>query len=82
MPRISRVVAVGHPHHVTQRGNYRQTVFETDQDYLLGNRRLGTLVQKEIIAVVFWTSLPISRELGASGVFLKLSGATTLSPPL
>jgi putative transposase len=34
MPRIARAVAVGYPHHVTQRGNYRQTVFETDKDYL------------------------------------------------
>jgi hypothetical protein len=46
------------------------------------DKRFGTLVQREIIAVVSWTRLPISRELGASGVFLKLSGATTLSPPL
>jgi len=35
MPRIARVVASGYPHHVTQRGNYRQTVFETEDDYLL-----------------------------------------------
>ncbi|MBM4137244.1 MAG: transposase [Nitrospira sp.] len=34
MPRISRAVAVGYPHHITQRGNYRQTVFEKDEDYL------------------------------------------------
>lgn len=34
MPRISRPVAVGYPHHITQRGNYRQTVFESDDDYL------------------------------------------------
>ena len=34
MPRIARAVAVGHPHHITQRGNYRQTVFEKDTDYL------------------------------------------------
>lgn len=34
MPRIARVVAKGHPHHVTQRGNYRQLVFEEDSDYL------------------------------------------------
>ena len=46
MPRISRVVAVGHPHHVTQRGNYRQTVFETDQDYLLYLDWLKTYCQK------------------------------------
>ncbi len=34
MPRISRAVAVGFPHHITQRGNYRQIVFEKDDDYL------------------------------------------------
>ncbi|MDQ7788406.1 MAG: transposase [Thermodesulfovibrionales bacterium] len=34
MPRIARAVAVGYPHHITQRGNYRQTVFERDEDYL------------------------------------------------
>ena len=35
MGRIARAVAVEFPHHVTQRGNYRQTVFKRDQDYLL-----------------------------------------------
>jgi len=34
MPRIARAVAVGFPHHITQRGNYRQRVFEKDADYL------------------------------------------------
>lgn len=34
MARLARTVAEGYPHHVTQRGNYRQTVFETDGDYL------------------------------------------------
>jgi len=32
MSRIARVVAVGHPHHITQRGNYRQDVFLDDSD--------------------------------------------------
>ena len=30
VPRIARVVAVGAPHHVTQRGNNRQQVFHSD----------------------------------------------------
>jgi putative transposase len=34
MPRISRAVAIGYPHHVLQRGNYRQPIFEEDIDYL------------------------------------------------
>ena len=32
MARTKRVVAVGCPHHVTQRGNYRQDVFFSEQD--------------------------------------------------
>lgn len=35
MPRIARVVIVGCPHHVTQRGNHRQKVFYEESDYLL-----------------------------------------------
>jgi putative transposase len=32
MPRIARIVAVGLPHHITQRGNYGQNVFLDDND--------------------------------------------------
>ncbi|MEW6535165.1 MAG: transposase [Candidatus Auribacterota bacterium] len=35
MPRIARAVATGFPHHVTQRGNYRQDVFFDDADRTL-----------------------------------------------
>ncbi len=34
MPRISRAVAVGYPHHIAQRGNYQQHVFEDEEDYI------------------------------------------------
>ena len=34
MPRRARVVIAGAPHHVTQRGNRRQTTFFRDGDYL------------------------------------------------
>jgi putative transposase len=33
MARVARVVAPGLPHHVTQRGNRRQQVFFTDEDF-------------------------------------------------
>ncbi len=33
MARMARVVAPGHPHHVTQRGNRRQQTFFKDEDY-------------------------------------------------
>lgn len=32
MPRISRAVGVGLPHHITQRGNYGGVIFESDSD--------------------------------------------------
>ena len=32
MPRIARTMAVGYPHHITQRGNNRATVFFDDED--------------------------------------------------
>ncbi len=35
MPRIARAVAVGFPHHITQRGNYQQRVFAAESDYKL-----------------------------------------------
>lgn len=33
MPRIARLVLPDYPHHVTQRGNYQQTVFNIEKDY-------------------------------------------------
>jgi len=32
MARIARIIIPNIPHHVTQRGNYRQLVFDTDND--------------------------------------------------
>lgn len=32
MARIARIIAVGLPHHITQRGNYKQVVFFDDAD--------------------------------------------------
>ena len=33
MPRHSRIVIPNIPHHITQRGNYRQDIFKSDSDY-------------------------------------------------
>lgn len=43
MPRIARVVAVGYPHHITQRGNYRQPIFAGEEDH----RKYLSLIQLE-----------------------------------
>jgi putative transposase len=33
MPRIARVVITDYPHHITQRGNYKQTTFQEGADF-------------------------------------------------
>ena len=46
MPRTFRAVAVGYPHHVTQRGNNREQVFFDDR--IDGGRtKLNTCNQKK-----------------------------------
>jgi len=53
MPRIARVVAVGLPHHITQRGNYRQDVFVNADDreqYLAWIREYSTEYGLSILA--------------------------------
>jgi putative transposase len=32
MTRLARVVAIGLPHHITQRGNARQRILDSDAD--------------------------------------------------
>ena len=43
MPRIARIVAVRHPHHITQRGNYQQKIFADDTD----RRKYLSLLKEE-----------------------------------
>ena len=46
MPRIARVIAPGHPHHITQRGNNRATVFFDDEDRQTYLKLLAGYAQK------------------------------------
>jgi putative transposase len=53
MPRIARSVAIDYPHHVTQRGNNRSTVFFNDEDrwfYINVLRRYSQKYRLEIWA--------------------------------
>jgi REP element-mobilizing transposase RayT len=59
MPRIARAVAVGFPHHITQRGNYRQRVFEGDDDY---RQYLEWLLSIIIIVILLLLSI-IAKEI-------------------
>ncbi len=51
MPRTSRVVAAGFPHHITQRGNYQQVVFEADEDHTRYLRWLRRYSQKYMVEI-------------------------------
>ncbi len=44
MARLSSVVVVGEPHHITQRGNNRQNVFQSDADRLRYLELLATAI--------------------------------------
>ncbi len=46
MARIARLVIPGSPHHVTQRGNRRETTFFGDEDYRLYRDLLGEAAAK------------------------------------
>ena len=46
MPRTSRLIVPGYPHHVIQRGHNRQTVFVSDEDYLYYLENLHECKQK------------------------------------
>jgi len=52
MPRIARIIAVGYPHHITQRGNNRATVFFDDEDRLTYLRLLGVYSQKHNLQIL------------------------------
>jgi putative transposase len=54
MPRVPRFVVPGLPHHVTQRGNYRQPVFFNDADRQFFLRRLTKRAKQYGIDVLAW----------------------------
>jgi len=61
MPRISRAVAIGYPHHITQRGNYRQAVFNSDEDF---NKYLQLLKKySEKYALKIWAYCLMSNHV-------------------
>ena len=58
MARLARVVAVGLPHHVTQRGNRRQQVFFGEQDYAAYSRLLAAGCRAADVAVWGYCLMP------------------------
>ena len=58
MARIARVIAPGHPHHVTQRGNRRQTTFFGDEDYEAYRDLMAEWCLKGGVAIWAWCLMP------------------------
>lgn len=66
MPRIARAIAAGYPHHITQRGNYRQAIFESDADYQQYLKWLGEYCSK--YALKLWAYCLMSNHVHFIGV--------------
>jgi putative transposase len=58
MARLARIVIPGLPHHVTQRGNRRETVFFSDEDYRAYLNMLIAAVGKAKSEVWAWCLMP------------------------
>ena len=58
MSRVSRVVAPGFPHHITQRGNRRQRVFVTPEDYEVFGRMLRKYARQADLSIQAYCLMP------------------------
>ena len=58
MARIARIVVPHYPHHITQRGNRRQTVFFCDDDYLQYKAYLMESLDKAQVQVWAYCLMP------------------------
>lgn len=54
MPRTARIVKFGHPYHVTQRGNFRQTVFDEDEDFMFYKCNLKESSKRYNLDILAW----------------------------
>ena len=66
MARLARIVAAGVAHHITQRGNRRQTVFFSDDDYRAYLGLLREWSEKEGLAI--WAHCLMPNHVHIIGV--------------
>ena len=71
MARLARVVLPGVPHHVTQRGNRRQTVFFNDEDYRYYLSLINEFATKANTDVIAYCLMPnhVHFILGIQGQY-------------
>lgn len=58
MPGRPRIVVPGVPHHITQRGARKQTVFFTEEDYAYYKSLLGTFCARGGVSILAWCLMP------------------------
>ncbi|MCX6118106.1 MAG: transposase [Proteobacteria bacterium] len=58
MPRLPRIILPNVPHHITQRGNRRQTTFFIQDDYVFYLRNLEQLSETYNVQVVAYCLMP------------------------
>ncbi|MDW7774225.1 MAG: transposase [Desulfobulbaceae bacterium] len=81
MPRRSRIIVPGIPHHLIQRGNNRQSCFFADEDYLfyldwLGDyaKSTGCLIHAFVLMTNHVHLLLTPKEQDSAGSLMKLLG--------
>ncbi len=82
MPRASRIVLPGIPHHVTQRGNRQQQLFFSDEDYRAYLSILALALKKHDTSCLAWCLMPNHVHLmlvpsAADGLRATLSATHT-----
>jgi putative transposase len=83
MTRIARIALPGVPHHVTQRGNRRELIFFSDDDYALYRNWLAESCRKFGVEVWAYCQMPKHAHLiltpsDVAGLGLALSRAHRL----
>jgi len=78
MPRIARVVIPYCPHHITQRGNYKQITFESDTDYMKYIRWLEYYKEKFGLLILAFCLMPNHVHMAAVPKY-HISMAKTLN---
>jgi putative transposase len=58
MSRIARLVAVGYPHHITQRGNYKQKTFRSQKDFLQYLNWIEEYCKKYLLLIFAYSLMP------------------------
>jgi putative transposase len=61
--RLARVEALDTPHHVTQRGNARRVIFETDNDRMVYLRLLQQHAKQQHLAILGYCLMPNHAHL-------------------